>query len=108
MKWMKGANEGIVVAGGNGEGNSLTQLSNPRGVFVDHSSSVYVADCYNHRIMRWCIGSSEGSIVFGGNGKGNEPNRFDCPKGLSFDVQGNLYAVDWYNNRLQKIDIDLE
>ena len=26
MKWMKGAREGIVVAGGQGDGNGLTQL----------------------------------------------------------------------------------
>ena len=27
MKWVKGAKEGIVVAGGQGQGNSLKQLS---------------------------------------------------------------------------------
>ena len=44
MKWMEGAKEGIVVAGGQGEGNSLRQLSSPGGVVVDHLGTVYVAD----------------------------------------------------------------
>ena len=29
MKWNKGAKEGIVVAGGQGQGSALTQLSCP-------------------------------------------------------------------------------
>ncbi|CAF1429627.1 unnamed protein product [Adineta steineri] len=107
MKWMKGAKEGIVVAGGKGKGNSLTQLSNPRGVTVDHLGNVYVADMSNERIMRWCEGSKEGSIVVGGNGRGEQSNQFKYPAGLSFDIEGNLYVVDCHNHRIQKFNIDL-
>ncbi|CAF5057792.1 unnamed protein product, partial [Rotaria magnacalcarata] len=35
MKWKKGAKEGIVVAGGQGGGCSLTQLHFPEELFVD-------------------------------------------------------------------------
>lgn len=35
MKWVKGAKQGLVVAGGRSEGNALSQLRNPNGVFVD-------------------------------------------------------------------------
>ena len=45
MKWMEGRKEGIVVAGGQGKGNSLRQLSWPQGVVVDQLDTVYVADC---------------------------------------------------------------
>ncbi|CAF1431945.1 unnamed protein product, partial [Adineta steineri] len=103
----RGAEEGIVVAGGKGQGNSLAQLSCPTGMIIDHLGNVYVADKNNHRIMRWCEGSKEGSIVVGGNGCGDEPNQLNCPKDLSFDVQGNLYVVDYWNHRIQKFDIDL-
>ena len=103
---MKGAKEGIVVAGGQGEGNSLTQLSSPRGVIVDQLGTVYVADCNNHRIMRWCKGATQGSVVVGGNGQGEQPNQLYYPLGLSFDRQGNLYVVDHGNHRVQKFDID--
>ena len=106
MKWVKGAKEGIVVAGGQGQGNNLTQLFYPQGVIVDRWGNVYVADCSNHRIMRWSPGSSEGSIVVGGNGLGQQSNQLNYPAGISFDRQGNLYVVDFGNNRVQKFLID--
>jgi sugar lactone lactonase YvrE len=105
MKWMKDAKEGIVVAGGNGEGNSLTQLSYPRGVIVDQMGNVYVADSKNNRVMRFSKGSKKGSIIAGGNGKGLQPNQLNSPQGLSFDRQGNLYVADCWNHRVQKFDI---
>ena len=50
MKWEKGPNEGIVVAGGRGEGSALTQLSRPEELFVDTSSTIYVANARNDRV----------------------------------------------------------
>jgi hypothetical protein len=63
MKWMEGAKEGIVVAGGQGQGNSLRQLSSPGGVVVDQLDTVYVADFWNARIMRWMKGATQGTQV---------------------------------------------
>jgi DNA-binding beta-propeller fold protein YncE len=105
MKWMKGAKEGIVVAGSQGEGNGLTQLSNPHGVVVDQLDTVYVADYGNHRVMRWSKGATEGSVIVGGNGKGGGANQLNCPWNLSFDRQGNLYVADMDNHRVQKFNI---
>ncbi|CAF1625855.1 unnamed protein product, partial [Rotaria magnacalcarata] len=56
MKWVEGAKEGIVVAGGQGEGSALTQLWHPYGLFVDTLGTLYVADTRNHRVMRWTQG----------------------------------------------------
>ncbi|CAF5034009.1 unnamed protein product, partial [Rotaria sp. Silwood1] len=67
MKWMEGAKQGIVVAGGQGKGNGLTQLSSPQGVVVDQLGTVYVADDWNNRIMRWPKGATQGSVIVGGN-----------------------------------------
>ena len=47
VKWNKDAKEGIVVAGGRGEGNALTQLSYPQGLLVDTSGTIYVVDAWN-------------------------------------------------------------
>jgi sugar lactone lactonase YvrE len=94
MKWMEGAKEGIVVAGGQGRGNSLRYLSYPRGVVVDQLDTVYVADIGNARIMRWMKGATQGNIIVGGNGEGKQSNQLNEPVGLSFDRHGNLYAVD--------------
>ncbi|CAF4389642.1 unnamed protein product [Adineta steineri] len=104
MKWRKDAKEGIIVAGGNGEGNSLKQLFYPQGVIVDHLGQVYVADGGNSRVMRWCEGDEEGEIVVGENGKGSQSNQLNYPTGLSFDNEENLYVADYSNHRIQKYD----
>ncbi|CAF4919012.1 unnamed protein product [Rotaria sp. Silwood2] len=100
MKWVKGAKQGIVVAGGQGEGNGLTQLSCPEGVVVDQLGTVYVADSRNARIMRWPKGATPGSVIVGGNGEGGQSNQLNEPFGLSFDRHGNLYVVDNGNHRV--------
>jgi len=107
MKCVKDTKEGIVVAGRNGQGDMLAQLSYPYGVIVDHLGQIYVADCGNHRVMRWSKGTKQGTIVVGENGRGQQSNQFNDPRGLSFDREGNLYVVDSYNNRIQKFEIDL-
>ncbi|CAF4648632.1 unnamed protein product, partial [Rotaria sp. Silwood2] len=103
---VEGAKQGIAVAGGQGEGNGLTQLSYPRGVVVDQLGTVYVADGGNARIMRWLKGATQGSVIVGGNGKGGQSNQLNLPIGLSFDRYGNLYAVDWGHHRIQIFNID--
>jgi hypothetical protein len=45
MKWIKDAKEGIIVAGGNGRGNSLSQLDYPSGVIVDQFGQICVRLC---------------------------------------------------------------
>ena len=50
IKWNKDAKEGIVVAGGQGYGSALTQLSYPRRLFVDISGAIYVADSWNDSV----------------------------------------------------------
>ncbi|CAF5076599.1 unnamed protein product, partial [Rotaria sp. Silwood1] len=94
-----------LVAGGQGEGNDLTQLSSPRGVVVDQLGTVYVADAENDRIMRWPKGATQGSVIVGGNGSGEQSNQLNEPIGLSFDRHGNLYVADWGNHRVQKFNI---
>jgi sugar lactone lactonase YvrE len=106
MKWVKGAKEGVVVAGGQSQGNGLKQLSNPNGLVVDQLGTVYVVDCSNHRVMRWPKGSTQGSVVVGGNGAGAQPNQLSSCFGLSFDRQANLYVADYGNQRVQKFNID--
>ena len=39
-----GDKNGIVVAGGNGQGNQLNQLHDPTYLFVDEEQAVYVSD----------------------------------------------------------------
>ncbi|CAF3065408.1 unnamed protein product [Rotaria sp. Silwood2] len=52
-RWQVGETHGTVVAGDNGQGDRLDQLSYPTYVFVDWDHSVYVSDHSNHRVMKW-------------------------------------------------------
>jgi hypothetical protein len=58
---------GVTVAGGNGDGIDLNQLYMPWGLYVDDEQTVYVADWGNHRIMEWKYGATCGRVVAGGN-----------------------------------------
>ncbi|CAF3476212.1 unnamed protein product [Rotaria socialis] len=121
---------GTIVAGGNGQGKDLNQLSVPTCLFVDSQQNVYVSDNWNHRVqwpnelfvdalgtlyvvatsnnrvMRWPQGAKEGTVAVGGNGQGAEANQFNGPKGLSFDRHGNLYISDSNNHRVQRFSIE--
>jgi sugar lactone lactonase YvrE len=103
---LEGAKQGIVVAGGQVEGNGLTEFSSPRGVVVDQLGTVYVAEWRDHRITRWVKGATQGSVIVGGNGRGGQSNQLDGPVGLSFDRHGNLFVVDEGNHRVQKFNIE--
>ncbi|CAF1672158.1 unnamed protein product, partial [Rotaria magnacalcarata] len=93
---------GIVLAGGQGEGDALTQLYHPNGLFVDTLGTLYVADSRNDRVMRWTQGAKQGTVVVGGHGEGAGANQFNYPCGLSFDRHGNLYVTDYNNHRVQR------
>ncbi|CAF0960610.1 unnamed protein product [Rotaria sordida] len=105
MKWNKGGKEGIVVAGGQGKGDTLTQLAHPKGLFVDTLGTIYVADWRNNRVMRWPKGANQGTVIAGGNGQGPGANQFNFLGALSFDRHGNLYVVDWENHRVQRFSM---
>ncbi|CAF0844892.1 unnamed protein product [Adineta steineri] len=78
IRWKEGDTYGIIVAGGNNDGNHSSQLNRPRHIFVDEDYAVYVADTQNHRIMKWKKDAKEGIVVAGGNGYGNHLNQLLC------------------------------
>ncbi|CAF1410590.1 unnamed protein product [Adineta ricciae] len=86
MKWRKGAQTGMIVAGGSGQ--------------------ICVGDCANHRVVCWNEGSSEGTIVAGGIGPGESSDKLSSPTGISFDIKGNIYVSDHNNHRVQKFATD--
>jgi DNA-binding beta-propeller fold protein YncE len=106
MKWLKGATEGIIVADGHGEGDSLTQLSFPQTVLVDHLGNVYVADTNNDRVMCRLKGANEGIIIVGGNRHKEIRGQVRARTGILFDRQVNLYVVDNGNNQVEKFEIN--
>lgn len=101
-RWKIGEKEGILVAGGNGKGDNLHQLNEPRFIFIDQNESVYVADWKNHRIMKWIKDAKQGVIVAGGRGPGNSLKEIGAPNGFVVDESGTLYVVEGNNNRIMR------
>lgn len=98
---------GTGVAGyGNGLGTVAT-FTNPKGIAVDSSGSVYVTEAASHAIRK--VAASGLTSVFTGstigNSDGNPANaKFNLPVGLVVDVDDNLYVADAGNNRIRIVD----
>jgi sugar lactone lactonase YvrE len=90
------------MAGGNGAGSALNQLHFPSGIFLDDDSNLYIADGFNHRIVKWISGSSSGQIIAGDNEGGNRSNQFHYPTSLTIDKNGTMFVVDGGNRRIQR------
>ncbi|CAF0718862.1 unnamed protein product [Adineta steineri] len=103
-RWKMGEynDEGVIVAGGNGYGNQLNQLSNPTFIFVDEEQSVYVTDQNNDRVMKWRKDAKERTIVAGGNGYGGNLNQLSQAQGIIVDDLGQIYVADWGNHRIMR------
>jgi sugar lactone lactonase YvrE len=97
-KWIQ---NGITVAGRNGNGNGLNQLARPSDVYVDDDQTIYVADQSNHRIVEWKKGATVGRIVAGGNGEGNRNDQLKNPRNVMVDkVNDSLIICDGGNKRV--------
>ncbi|CAF5114008.1 unnamed protein product, partial [Rotaria sp. Silwood1] len=97
-KW---AQNGITVAGGNGNGSETNQLNWPYGLYVDDDQTIYVADCYNHRIVEWKSGATNGKVVAGRNGSGNGADQLNYPFDVIIDKESDSFIIsDGANNRV--------
>ncbi|CAF3736618.1 unnamed protein product [Rotaria sp. Silwood1] len=97
-----GDTQGTVVAGGNGKGHRLDQLSYPHYVFVDRDHSVYVSDWENNRVMKWEEGAKQGIVVAGGQGQGNSLTQLNYPQGVVVDQLDTVYVADSHNHRIMR------
>ena len=92
-----------VVAGGNGNGSALNQLSSPNGIFVDNNLNVFIADANNHRIVKWANGAIAGVVVAGKTGLSfSSLDKLNYPKDLFVTESGVIYINDANNHRILK------
>ena len=78
-------------------------FNDPRGIAIDSSGYVYVADKDNHRIQKF---TSNGQFVtkWGSNGSGD--GQFNEPIDIAIDRGGYFYVLERGNNRIQKFTSD--
>jgi DNA-binding beta-propeller fold protein YncE len=68
---------------------------------VTSDSAVYVADFYNHRVMKWAADATAGALVAGTGSAGNHADRLTHPKGVHVEEStGELFVADRNNNRV--------
>ncbi len=85
--------------GSQGAGNG--QFYNPRGVAVDASGIVYVADLSNYRIQNF---NSSGTYITQWGSFGSGDGKFYTLHGAAVDASGNVYVADTKNYRIQKFN----
>ncbi|CAF4091175.1 unnamed protein product [Adineta steineri] len=91
VEWKCNAEEGQIIAGGNGEGNRMDQLKHPTDVIVDQQNhSIIIADYVNNRVIQW-LNKSQQILI----------KNILC-YGLAMDKYGFLYVSDLSKNEVRR------
>jgi sugar lactone lactonase YvrE len=99
---------GLVGALGGDDGtNSAARFEYPRGVAVDSSGNVYVADYYNHTIRKVTPAGLVTTLAglaqaYGSDDGTGSAARFYFPDGVAVDSSGNVYVAEINNCDIRK------
>ena len=102
---------GTGSQGGSGDEGPATAaaLNAPRGVAVDGSGNVFIADTGNNRIRMVASDgvihniAGSGAAGFAGDGGAALSALLNAPAGLLVDGSGDLYVADSGNNRIRRL-----
>jgi len=94
-------------SGDNGPAASA-QLSEPAGVAVDSSGSLYIADSGNNRVRKVANAvittvAGNGTAGYSGDNGVATSASLNFPLGIAVDAAGNIYIVDFDNERIRKV-----
>jgi tripartite motif-containing protein 71 len=87
-----------IVAGTGVSGNAATTLNQPRGIFVDISFNLYVADMNNNRIQLFRPGQMNATTLAGTGAPGTIT--LSGPTGVVLDADGYLFIVNFFANNI--------
>jgi sugar lactone lactonase YvrE len=96
------------ISGTNDGVGATARFNDPRGVTVDSSGNVYVADWQNHLIRR-VTSAGEVTTIAGSAGiqgcadGAGTAAQFMFPTGLTVDGETNVFIADTYNHTIRKL-----
>jgi secreted PhoX family phosphatase len=108
-----GGSDGQTAGTNDGTGTNAL-FNKPRGLAVDSTGNIYVADSKYGKIRKLINntgiysvttiagGGSDGKTSGCQDGKGTNA-LFGCPEALAFDNNGNILVVERWNNKIRKI-----
>ncbi len=95
-------------------GNGQSSLTNPYGIDVDSAGRLWVADAFNHRLLRFDDAAAKinganadgvlGQSDFTGDSPATSQSTFRHPTDAAVDSAGNLWVADYFNHRLLRFD----
>ncbi len=103
---------GTGTAGYSGDGGPATaaQLSNPKGIDLDHAGNIYISD-YDNNVIRKVSPSGiittfagTGSFGYSGDGGPATAAELNGTWGIETDAAGNVYLADVDNNVIRKVN----
>jgi sugar lactone lactonase YvrE len=100
--------------GYSGDGGQATSamMYNPKGVALDTSGNIYIADYSNERIRKVTVSTGVITTVAGngfqgysGDGGQATSATINTVSGVALDTSGNIYIADYHNSRIRKVTI---
>jgi sugar lactone lactonase YvrE len=81
---------------------SLSELSWPTYLYVDHNDNIYFTDVYSHTVSVFHANSKNISMIAGTGVNGSNNNQLNIPYGIFVNHAGTIYIADCWNHRIMK------